>query len=381
MGGIGTPVTGDADAMEWNPAALGESNYSFQFLVTPISAKIFTDDWSIDSLYRILQDRCTPEQMDTLLEKLKDGNLRGYAELNGGTYLTLGGNGVGATVRGYASGAISADGAKVLFQGAEPGKTYNLTGTSAEGVAYSDVRIASVYSDPWLAKVLHIAGFHMGGTLRFIQGLQFMNAQVSGKTLEILKDGSIYKKVGDGTLHTWQSSSGWGGATDLGLLIRLTPAIAIDVSLVDVGRIWWRDVTEKVHEYQVDAASGNGDYVLADEHPTDMRPFWTLPVKVRSGLSVTAGQGVLWSLQYSQTLAGSQAGNTQWVLATQLNRIEALPLRLAATYSSTRQDLKFALGAGIRLGPLMLDVGTPNLTGLLNHGKDTSVSISTGLRF
>lgn len=379
-GGLGSLSMGDADAMEWNPASLGEAKRTFQFIVTPVSTRITSDDWPIETVFRLLQGAYTPEERAALIANLKDGDLKSAFDLGGGAYISLGGNGLGATVRSHVVGSITADGATLLLLGGEPGKEYHLAGTQADGVVFGDVCISSVYSDPWLAKVLHITGFHMGGTLRYLHGLQYSRAWVEGSSVAVMQEGTTYQKMSDARFMTWQSQSGWGVATDVGLLLRLTPAVAVDVSMIDLGAMWWQDAQETTFEYEVDAATGTGAFVPTGTIMTDDRPRLDLPTRVRGGLSVTAHNGYIWSLQYSKPLR-PEDGDTQWVVATQLNRFEALPLRLAAQYSNEAQKLTFAMGMGIRLGPLLFDIGTPNLTGLLSRGKDASISVTTGFQF
>lgn len=382
VGGIGNPVTGDADTMEWNPAALGESKYTFQFLVTPVSARLASDEFAIEAMIRLLNGTASPSDKQQLLAGLQGDELVAKANLNSGAYITLGGNGLGATVRSYAQGKLTADGAEILLVGGKPGKEYQLAGTQSTSTAFGDVRIAGVYSDPWLAQVLHITGFHMGGTLRYLQGLQYGWAQVSGATAKLVPDGEGgYQTVGDARLSSWQSQTGWGLATDLGLLIRVTPSVAVDASIVDLGQTWWHDVVQTDYEYQLDQTTQLGAFQSVRVTPTGVRPTWQLPTKFQTGVSISDNNGFVWSARYVKQLAGPDAGQQEWLLATQLDRWNVLPIRLAAKYNTTDTNLQFAFGFGLHLGPLVLDIGTPNLTGLLNRSKDASVSISTGLRF
>lgn len=379
--GVGSPFSGDASDVDRNPAALGESGYRFQFLVTPASGRLRMTDWSIDSVIRAFQGLLTPEQQSELIDGLQDGELQVFSDLSGGARVAFGGNSAGANLRGYVQAKTSADAARLLLLGSTPGTVYDLEGTQAEGVALGTLDINSVYSDPWLANILHISGFHMGGTLRYLHGLEYARAQVSGSTLTIIHDGDAYKRVGDGRIYTWRSSSGWGFSTDLGLMLRLTPSIAVDVSIVDFGRIWWHNVQKAVFEYRVDPATGTGTFENSGSHAIPHWTYWDLPTSIRGGLDIQASPGVLWSLQYSKCLSGPMADHYEWMLGTQLSRLEILPLRLGARYSSQSKDLAFSLGMGIRLGPLTLDIDTPNLGSLLTREKEAGLTVSTGFRF
>jgi hypothetical protein len=381
LDGVASPLTGDAGDVEWNPAALGETGYQLQFLVTPVSGRFRTDDWSIASAGSLLAGLLAPAERSSLIGELSEGDLKGSFDLRGGAHVAIGGNGVGATVRGHVQGKMTADAARLFLLEGVPGYTYQLAGTEAEGVIIGAVHVTSVYSDPWLAKTLHIAGFHMGGTLRYLHGMEYARAQMAGPTLEIVEEGGEYKKLGDGRLYTWTSHSGWGLATDLGLLVRLTPSLAVEASIIDLGRTWWSKLQEAIYEYKVDAATGAGALEAVASRPVAGQPYWDLPGTIRGGISVEASPGVLWSLQYSRRLFGSQAGSYEWVLATQLNRLKFLPLRLGAKYSDGSKGLTFSLGVGVRLGALTFDIGTPNLGGLLTRGKEMSLAASTGLRF
>jgi hypothetical protein len=380
MGGLGAAVTGDADSIDWNPASLGETKHRIQFLITPVSTRVQIDDWAVETVTRLLDGTLPPEQYPQLLADIKGPSVRAMLELSGGAHITVGGNGVGASVRGFLHGQMAKDAVSLLLLENTIGTTYHLDGTEVEGGVLGDIRIASVYSDPWLARVLRISGFHMGGTLHYLHGLEYGKASASG-TLQVVEDGGTYMKVGDGKVVTWRSQTGFGVATDLGVLLRLTPAIAIDASIVDLGHTWWYDVEETVFEYQVDPVTGRGSYVHTEARAVADRPKWATPASLRAGLSVKADEGVLWTLQYSRRLFGPKAGSEEWVLATELKRIPALPLRLGVRYTSDEPELQFSLGLGVHLGPLTLDIGTPDLTGLLYRTKDASLSISTGLRF
>jgi hypothetical protein len=381
LGGVGSPNTGNVDDMSWNPAALGETSHRIQFRVTPISVRIFTDRWSTETVARLLAGSLGPEKLPAAVEDVQEEGLNWTIGVGGGAHVAWGTNAFGATLRGHLEGAASADGTRLVLMGGEPGRSYLLEGTHAEGAVFGEGHMGSVYSDPWLAEVLHITGFHMGGTLCYIHGLGYAKAEVIGPTIEIAQDGDTYRKLGDGRIVATHSESGFGMSTNLGLLLRLTPGLAIDVSVTDVGRVWWRDIQETHFEFLVDPQTGKGAYEQSETRAVAGQPYWNMPMALRAGISLEPAPGVRWSLQYAKSLVGQQAGHQEIVLATQLTQLEVLPLRLGAKFSTYEESLSFSGGLGIHLGPLTLDVGSPNLVGLLGQGKEASVSVSTGLRF
>jgi hypothetical protein len=381
LGGVGQVKTGDADAMEWNPAALGGTKYSFQFLVTPLSARIDTDDLTFQNLYRLIQEDITVEQRESILASIKGGKFDGSAILSGGAYVCLGDNSLSASVRAYGRLQATPDLFSLLLGGTQFGRTYDISDSQMQTIVYGDVGIGSVYSDPWLADVLRIKGFHMGGSLRYLQGLDYRDITSAGSTIAVLETDGVYSQVGDGRFHMRYSSDGKGVGTDVGLLLQLTQAFSVDVSLVNLGRIWWLDARESVFEYVVDPQTGSGAYAEVDSQPLEITPVWDLPTQLRAGVSFSTSEDVTWSFRYAQQLKGVQAGAREFVTAVQLDRLSLLPLRFAAKYSTLDARLTFAFGCGIHIGPLVLDVGTPSLADLINGGKDASISVSTGLRF
>lgn len=381
LGGIGSPNTGNADDLNWNPAALGETSHRVQFWVTPISVRLRTDCWSTETVARLVTDSLGSDKRAAAADEVPEEGLHWIMSVGGGAHGAWGANAIGATLRGHVYGAASADAVRLMLMGGEPGRRYLLEGTHAEGVVFGEGHIGSVYSDPWLAEVLHISGFHMGGTLCYIQGLGYARAEVRGPIVEITQDGDLYHKLGDGRIVTTHSESGSGVSTNLGLLLRLTPRLAVDVSVTDIGRIWWRDIQETQFELRVDPQSGEGAYEPGETRAIAGQPYWNMPMALRAGVSLEPAPGVRWTLQYATSLVGPRAGHQEIGLAAQLARVEALSLRLGAKYSTYEESLSFSGGLGLQLGPLTLDIGTCNLVGLLAQGKEASVSVSTGLRF
>jgi hypothetical protein len=381
LGGIGQALTGDADAMEWNPAALGGTKYSFQFLVTPLSARIDTDDLTVQNLYRLIQENITTELRESILASITEGEFDGSARLSGGAYICIGDNNLSASVHAYAQLQATPDLFSLLLGGAEVGRVYDVTGSKLNTVVYGDMGIGSVYSDPWLANVLRIQGFHMAGTLRYLQGLEYRRVTSSGSTVAVINTDGVYSQVGDSQFQMRYAGDGKGIATDLGLLLQLTPALSVDVSLVNWGRIWWMGARESVYDYVVDPQTGSGGYHEVDTATLEVTPIWDLPMQLRTGVSFNTSEDVTWSFRYSQQLRGIQEGAREYAAAVQLDRLSLLPLRFAAKYSTLENRLTFAFGFGIHIGPLVLDVGTQSLTGLINGARDASISVSTGLRF
>ncbi|HHW09881.1 MAG TPA: hypothetical protein GXX29_07905 [Firmicutes bacterium] len=377
--------------MEWNPAALGETRYQLQFSVTPATLKMTSDDFTVKDLVEIIRDILSEEERRSLLDKVNDGFLTTGLHLRGGAHGAIGSNGGGASVRLHVDGKFSSDAVRLLLledsegEGKGEGEgRYSLKGTELESVLVGDYFISSVYSDPWLAKVLHITGFHMGGSLRFFRGLDYIKAVVPGSgVLQIVKDsaGGAKRIVSGGNIVTYQSQSGIGMAVDLGIYLRLTPNFAIDASIIDLGRMWWFEPKLVNYQLFIEPTDNTCRYMKKDEKPVDMRLTWDPPTTFRAGMTGAVGQKALWTLQYARPLGSSGAGKGEWVFGTQVKSFGIMPLRMAAKYSEATNDLKFSLGLGVELGPLTLDIGTSDLGGLMGFGNEGHVSVTTGLRF
>lgn len=381
IGGIGSSLTGTTDSMDWNPAALGETPYFLQFSVTPVSAQLSTDDWSVRKIYELVQGELTLSERQELLGQVKDGTLTADFGLRGGAQGAIGSNGAGASLLVHVQGELNYDIIQLFLLGHTPGSSIEHAGSTLETLLIGDYHISSVYSDPWLAQTLHIKGFHMGGSLRLWQGIEYGQASIIGDPISITYEDGIYKKNGGGDIIINRSQKGWGAAVDMGLLLRLTPALAVDVSVLDIGRIWWVDFEENRFTFEVDPQTGKGNYVQVAQKPIEMRVDWSSPAIVRAGLTAGFGKYVQWSLQYSQCLNGASKGEKEWTLGTQLNRFKSLPLRMSAKYVEGSQQLLFSMGMGLELGPLTLDIGTTDLGSLLGAGNETGIAITTGLRF
>ncbi|NLN17750.1 MAG: hypothetical protein GX162_00540 [Firmicutes bacterium] len=382
LGGIGSPHAGQADDMTWNPAALGETDHRMQFWITPFSLSVHSNCLSAEHLIPLLSGASDSERLSAILNDVQqEGGAHWTLGVGGGAHGSWGTRAFGVTVRGHIEGEMSAGAAQLLLMGGEPEHGYFLEGTRAEGVVFGEGYIGSVYTDPWLAEILHIDGFHMGGMLGYVHGLGYGRAEVKGPAVDIVWDGESYRKLGDGRIVIAHSESGHGLSANFGLWFRLTPQLAIDVSVVDLGRIWWRDVTETTFELRVDPESGEGHYEQAETRQSSARPYWDLPLTVRTGVSLEPSEGVRWSLQYAKRLLGPMAGHHEIVLASELTPWERLPIRLGVKYSTYEERLSFSGGFGLRLGPLTLDIGSRNLLELLAKGKEVTISVSTGLRF
>jgi hypothetical protein len=382
LGGIGSPHSGQADDMTWNPAALGETDHRMQFWVTPFSLYVDSNCLSAEHLVPLLSGSLDSDRMSAIRNEVqKEDGAHWSLGVGGGAHGSWGTRAFGVTVRGYIEGEMSPDAAQLLLVGGEPGHGYFTEGTRVEGTVFGEGYIGSVYSDPWLAEILRIEGFHMGGMLGYIHGLGYGRAEIQGPAVEVVWDGESYSKVGDGRIVIAHSESGHGVSANFGLWLRLTPQLAVDVSVVDLGRVWWRDVTETAFDLWVDPESGEGSYEQSETRQSDERPYWDMPLTVRTGVSLEPAKGVRWSLQYAKRLLGPMAGHHEIVLASELTHLERIPVRLGVKYSTYEERMSFSGGFGLRLGPLTLDIGSRNLLGLLAQGKEVSLSVSTGLRF
>lgn len=380
-GGIGSPVTGNTDTIDWNPAALGETQYKLQFSVLPASAHLITDTWNLQQVYELALGSMTAAQRQELVSLIDDGFLTMDFQLRGGAMGAVGGNGVGASLRLYVQGKLSSDLAKFILEGNTVGETMDHTGSTAETALLGDYSVTSVYSDPWLAKTLHISGFHMGATLRVLQGMEYTQAHTAGDPVAAVRQADSYAKMGSSDIIAYRSGQGWGVSLDTGIFLRLTPALAIDASLLGLGRVLWTDFRSERYSFTVDPVTGKATYVLVETQPLNITRFWDPPTTFRAGLTAASGKYVLWSLQYSRRLNGEAEGEAEWVLGTQLKRINMLPLRMSVKYTEGSNQLLFSLGLGIEIGPLAIDIGTSDLGGLLGMGKRGSIAVTTGMRF
>ncbi len=381
MGGIGSPITGNTDTMDWNPAALGETKYRLQFSVIPASAQLASDDWLAQDVWNLLTGVLPPEERRRLIGEIKDGRLSADFRLRGGALGTIGRNGVGASLRLHVQGDFTPDLTEYMLSGNMTNQKIDHAGSGAEMVLLGDYSISSVYSDPWLAQVLHITGFHMGGTLRVLQGLNYREAATTGEPISVVQQNGKFVKQGGGDIVSVRSNEGWGLSVDTGLFLRLTPAFAIDASLLDLGQVWWTDCYSERYTFQVDPVTGTGVYRQTEQQPVDMIKKWGLPTRFRVGVTAASGEHVLWSLQYARQLAGAAQDEAEWVLGIQLQRIKMLPLRMSARYIESSRRLLFSFGLGLELGPLTLDIGTSDLGSILGMGKQTGLAVTTGLRF
>ena len=381
LGNVGRPCTGNADDVSWNPAALGETKYRFQFLVTPISLHVSSDDWSIETVLSLLTGTLSPEDRAEIEASLDGGDISWSVDLRGGADLALGSNAMGGSLRSHARGTVSSGAASLVILGASPGRTYVLDGTDAEGVVFTEAHLGSAHSDVSVTEALRLSGFHVGTAVSYLHGLQYVKVRALDESLTVIEEGGQYKKIGDGRFSTWISENGWGLSTDVGIWARVTPTVSIDASIVDLGRMQWQNVQETEYELVVDPESGESTHVNRGTRPIASKPLWDLPTTARAGLSFDSGPGVRCSLQYVHGLAGSQVGRREVALVTQLSRVKALPLRLGVKYSNDSEELSFSFGMGLHLGPLTFDIGSPNLAGLLGRGKEASIAVTTGLRF
>ncbi len=379
--GMAATEMGTVSAVAWNPASLGLSEHAFQFSITPVAAHWLTNAWEaglLEQVIRRLDGRpLGAEEKEMLLAAVPPGGLRLDTALAHAVRLAIGPVALGVTGRIEGGAELTRDAAALWLQDPPPAGPYELAGTRMEGAAFLDASLALAVPAPWLAQPLHLRRAVLGGSVHVLRGYGFLRAQVAPAPACGPGGGgggcpppSASVLVGDG---------GRGFAFDLGVALEPLPRWGVEASLLNLGGLQWTNVREVT--YQVEEDPGTGQRRLAEsERPVAYPVDWFLPVVVRAGTYWRASDTLRFSLDYTQRLTGVGDGGGRVAAAMEFGWA-TVPLRLGASFAPRTGEMEWSLGAGLRLGPLAVDAGLPNVGALFGRGKGIGLAVTTGIRF
>lgn len=84
---------------------------------------------------------------------------------------------------------------------------------------------------------------------------------------------------------------------------------------------------------------------------------------------------------YSDSIYNDSLKDHRIALALEYTGVDFLPLRTGLNYSTLERDFDIAAGLGLYLGPLKIDVGISDLSGLFYRSKGVAGGISLRLEF
>ena len=104
------------------------------------------------------------------------------------------------------------------------------------------------------------------------------------------------------------------------------------------------------------------------------------PQTFRIGVGGALGTRIRWAADYTRRLEGPGAGRTAFGAGVELLPTRILPFWIGVK-NAVSSGLTYTAGFGLHLGPLTIDVGTPDLQSFFMEGTEWSIAVSSGIRF
>ena len=308
-----------------------------------------------------------------------------------------------ATDRVSASAAIPASYAKFLLYGVTPSSSYDFSGAGGSaswtreyavsvGVPLPDIR----YCDSWAA----------GVSVKVVHGFAYASLARDNTWLAAGSDGVLDASINlagmaahaDFAHSPFPAPAGTGIGLDLGVTAEVNDVLDAAVSVTDIGSIAWSRGVQTIAgggamhlDNPMDSAQRDSLEHAVTGTTAPGSPFTTpLPTMLRMGVQVDVGRlplvrtfmfGELTAAcDYTQPLADASGyGKTGRVAAgLEYRPWHFLPLRTGVGFGGPDR-FDFALGFGLKLWVLQLDVASDNIGWLFSHDSFSRGSLGVGL--
>lgn len=398
---------GSATSAASNPALLGLRRHAFQVNLAPLSARFGNNAYTLNDLDEFLlsddgfnaDGHWDEEELGIILGRIPtgDGAWAFGGDAAAGARLGIGpiGLGVNAVVVADRIG-VDRDLFQLVFGGFEMDRTYSLKNSGGKVLSYGEVGGGLALPVTPLARALNVKQVHVGAAYKWVYGVGFAEVTGVGEGFRIVSPKSSNDKPkieGDTTFtarYVDEVGGGQGYALDFGVAVQVSDSLYFDVALLNMGSITWDKVEEAQYEIEIDHEldfSGGGDaldqeldFVKTDERT--LKNYKTeLPQRLRMGVGGAVwNERLRWAVDYTVGVKGLGKGDSAFGAGVELSLVRILPLRFGLR-SAMGGGLTYTAGFGLHLGPLTVDVATPDLKALFSEGKEFGIAMSTGIRF
>lgn len=273
---------------------------------------------------------------------------------------------------------------------------YDFSDIQGQGGAYAYGGLTAVFSvADYLG--LDVEDIKIGVSGRYLHGLAYGETDFHG-TLEYFEEDNQARIVSsDLDLTAYYARQGRGWAVDAGVYAQVTPRLAVDVSVANIGQVIWTDVSGKRYarpgeweliRFGFDPDNFEFDFEFADgeelqeEDLSDLDDItWKLPLRIQLGAQYEFDEQVTLRGSVRQIRFGD--GLTDFGVGGQVEYrpVRFVPLTLGADYS-TSQSFTMDGGVGLRFDSFTMQFIAKNLQSLfLTSGRGLGFSFTVGLEF
>lgn len=391
--GDGFAVITGSDALYTNPAAVSADDRSFN-----LELKVAAEAWN----NLLFNDYIPQSKMKDTLHKISKNGMVVNGNGNLGGNLSIGPVTVFADIRADGLAKLSPDFTKLFFAGeVEDGKQYRIDGTAFFASSYLDTGVnLSLKMPDSVAKSLQVERLYLGMSYHYLAGAAVKSSGTGSIGMEFDQDGDPYISGNTSQLNARYSDLdnfkveqlATGSAFDVGVYAELNDRLSLGVSLLNLGASLKVDQA-LYHQYTFAYEDSDGDG--QKEWDTDDDPEegllsggfeLKLPTifKVGGKYNLSDSFAVLANFtnkSYSDQIFTKTLSDQKFSLAAEYIGLRILPLRLGVNYSTLQRDFDLAAGFGLHLGPLKLDVGLADLTGLFNQSKGVAGGLNARIEF
>jgi hypothetical protein len=295
---------------------------------------------------------------------------------------------------------VSDDFAELLIKGNEPEGLYLLDGTTGalafyldSGINYS-FKLDDKYLDS-LRNSFKVKNMYLGLSYHYLRGGFAKYEADGGFEIGFDEDGDPFIKGNSGKILVYYTdidefkNTASGHAFDLGVYADYDDKYSWAFAVMNIGAGLEADSYREYKygfEYDEDNKEWNttepaDDGVLKYEKIT-----LDLPLVVKFGGKMKYSDNLDLSASYtmasySDSIYIDKLKDHRIALGLEYTGIDFLPLRACLKYSTLTRDFDIAAGLGLYLGPLKIDAGFPDLSGLFYRSKGVAGGISISLEF
>ncbi len=368
-------------ATSWNPANLALFPER-RIELFGLQAGLGNDSYTLREYQRLNGASWDDGDKDALLAAIHSSavTLSGRASLRA-TGISLGQFAVSTETRGASRAAMPKEALELLLHGNSVGKSFDLEGARAEGVAFSELRLSLAGLLRGIAPIAPRAleDWCAGASVKLLRGWGY------GKLLEA-RGGvttTVERLTGDGYLRHVSARGGNGFAFDLGLAGPLGGGWTAALAARDLGgRLkWTRRVEERTDRFDAPGIRlGDDDKVVVSESVTlPMSSLATsLPVLYSAGVA-RQGERFLAALHLEAASSRSMGASPALRGAVGAAWTCRRWLALRGNLSVGGEDVAaIGGGAGLAWGPVQLDLGV-NSWGSVNPFASKGIGVGAAL--
>lgn len=295
---------------------------------------------------------------------------------------------------------LSDDFAELLLKGNETEGRYDLDGTNggsafyaSSGINYS-FKVNDNFLEAFRSDSFKIENMYLGFTYRYLKG-GFAKYQADGGfELSYDEDGVPVISGNDGKAVVSYtdiddfSSMATGHAFDLGIYADYDDRFSWGLSILNIGASLETD-SYREYEYGFEYKENEDEnYEWDFIEPDDDGVLYYKTTEMKLPLVIKMGGKMIYTdtldllanytiTNYSDDIYIKKLTDHRFSAAVEYSRLKFLPLRLGVNYSTLESDFDIAAGLGLYLGPLRLDAGISDLSGLFYKSK----GVAGGLNF